>query len=748
VAIQIAAGMEAAHDQGVIHRDLKPANIVVTPEGRVKVLDFGLAKSLTGDADGMNLTHSPTVTSVGSVAGAILGTASYMSPEQARGQTLDQRTDVWAFGCVLYECLTGKRAFVGESLTDVLASIVGEEPDWTRLPAVPARVRELLRRTLTKDPRGRLRDAGEARVQLLLATSEPAETWTDERVGPAGSWPLRNVALAASFSVAALLAGLWIGSGHPADPSSETVSIKPSFHGMLHEFGADESPDQVTISPDGTRVAWSDRKGLHVRALGGELAPRTILRSWELRRAFAWSPDGLEIAFHDEGALWRIPAAGGTPIRFADFDGFVWTWLEWSDDGRIAYNVQEGIAAVSEGDERTILVEIDRAEVAHLHGFVLLPGGEGVLAVPHFAGGGKETVQLFRNAERKELLFTAGTEPGLMQVTPDGSLFWQEERQGLVWRVPLSLDKLEQRRESQLVAEDCYLPSLSIDGALAYLTREGEVSYELGWIDRNDGSFTPLGQRHALEIGRGLLSTDGRQIVFTTNQESSSETWVHDLERGLSTVRIKRDDGSASSLFFPDGRIGVTPHTTWVGTFVYSPSGKGEPESFPRLWGVSPDPAVFITRRWSVPGTSAYYLSGPGVEGGERLLLSGEHGERFHRLSNDGAWMLYSSKRTGARQVLLTRVPGTEEEEWRVSAEGGEAAWFGDENDEILFVNEHVVYRVALETAPVVRLGAPERLFDLPTNIVLTDYDGSSRLLGVRNSTGKSWLYVDTDWTK
>ncbi len=750
VCRQIAEGLEAAHEAGVVHRDLKPANVQVTPDGRVKILDFGLAKPIVPKATPEGTSSATPDSFLLTEDGLVLGTPTYMSPEQARGKPVDRRTDIWAFGCVLYECLSGKQTFAGESLSDVIALILGGEPDWKTLPAAtPRHVASLMQRCLDRDARQRLRDIGEARVQLALQANAPGLSRDHDGVGPPRSGRLRSIALTATVSLFSLIAGLWIGSDDPAGPSSETGSAKPSLHAILHEFEEDQSPERIAISPTGTRVAWAVRDGLYVRVLD-DPEPRKILEKGIEWGEFAWSPDGLEIAFIDDQALWRIPADGGAPSRFADFEGSSWTTLMWLEDGRIAHEVEEGIVAVSEEGERTMVVEIDKSEILHLHGFLVLPDGESALAVPHLVGGGAHTIDFFRKGKRKEIVPSAAGEPTLMRVTPAGHLFWKEEGRGLIWKVSVSLEGIERLGEPQLVAEDCYSPSVSCDGRLAYLAREGKMSQVLGWIDRSDGDFTSLGRRHETDIWGGHISSDEGQIVYTTNEKNGSETWVHDVERRVSTVRIQRDDGTAISRFFPDGRIGVTPITTKEGTFVYPPSGKGEPETFDGpIWGVSSDGAVFITAGWTQPGESPYYASGPGVEGGKRVLLSGEYREIFHRLSEDGAWMIYSSLRTGVRQVFLSRFPPTAQEEWSVSAEGAEAAWFGEASDEIFFVHEGVLNRVAFDARPVVRLGSPEALFRLPANLELLDYDGSDRFLAKRTSwPGKSRLYVDTDWAE
>ena len=322
IAKQIAEALEAAHEAGVIHRDLKPANIKVRPDGAVKVLDFGLAKALAGDVSGTDLSQSPTVTASGTREGVILGTAAYMSPEQARGKVLDRRTDIWSFGCVLYEMLTGHGAFLGETLSDTIAKILDHEPDWDALPTrTPPPVRRLLRRCLDKDPKQRLRDIGDARAEIREAMTASVTEAVVAMPVPRGVGRRQALPLALGISAIAIATtGLAVWSVmRPQVPS--LVRFEVAHDEPLPLFTALSSPD-IAISPNGEHIAYLTGsvgyggEQLHVRHL--ERLMSEVVAQGELNSPF-FSPDGASVGFYDRGGgtapvLLRVPVRGGTSV--------------------------------------------------------------------------------------------------------------------------------------------------------------------------------------------------------------------------------------------------------------------------------------------------------------------------------------------------------------------------------------------------------------------------------------------------
>src|SRR5512135_3303492 len=314
IARQIADALEAAHERGVVHRDLKPANVKVTPEGQVKVLDFGLAKALAGDASSPDMTHSPTITAEATQAGVVIGTAAYMSPEQARGKAVDKRADIWAFGVVLYEMLTGRKLFEGETVSDVLAGVLRAEIDWSKLPpTTPAAMRCVLRRCLDRDPKHRLRDIGDARIALEdLASTASLSSAAAEPVGAAPAsrpvWPWVAAVLAAVLFGAA--AGRFAFSPHrvPAPAVRFEVAV-PAVSG-------------AAISPNGRLLAIVSRGRLFVRDLD-RLELREIAGTEGAIRPF-WSPDSRTIAYGAKGKLWKVPAESGAPSVICELVGGLW----------------------------------------------------------------------------------------------------------------------------------------------------------------------------------------------------------------------------------------------------------------------------------------------------------------------------------------------------------------------------------------------------------------------------------------
>jgi eukaryotic-like serine/threonine-protein kinase len=323
ICLQLAEALEAAHEKGIVHRDLKPANLIVTPEGKVKVLDFGLAKDVataTGAAGGTAITGSPTLTSPGqnTQLGVIMGTAAYMSPEQARGKAVDKRADIWAFGCVLYEMLTGRRPFGGETVTDVLAAIVRSEPDWTALPPrIPVRLGLLLRRCLQKEPRQRLHDMGDARLEIddaMRAAPEPATA------APVRSGWKQAVPWAVSVILAAAAVGsVWTSGRRPSTSAPRTtrsaVTLPPKTNFVLGRGAA------LAFSPDGARVAYvaapaGGASRLYLRAL--DRMESTLLPDTEGATDPFFSPDSKWVAFFADHKLKKVSVLGGAPFVLCD----------------------------------------------------------------------------------------------------------------------------------------------------------------------------------------------------------------------------------------------------------------------------------------------------------------------------------------------------------------------------------------------------------------------------------------------
>jgi eukaryotic-like serine/threonine-protein kinase len=471
IAKQIAGALEYAHERGIVHRDLKPANIKVTADDAVKVLDFGLAKALEGDAESVDISSSPTLSNMATQAGIILGTAAYMSPEQAKGKKIDRRTDIWAFGCVLYEMLTGQQAFTGETVTDVLAAIVRAEPDWSQLPSsTPAHVRVLLRRCLQKDPKQRLRDIGDARISLEEVLSGSPESFTTAGISfsflrHALPWVLGGL------SAGALISGLLVWRFvAPASQSSLHFSAITNFAGVQA---------QPALSPDGRSVAFVSNRDGHYNVYvglihGGNLVKVTDDPNLKVRPS--WSPEGTELAYAEVNSsgvwdIWEVPALGGTPRRLV----LNASDPAWSPDGRsLAYENLANGAIWSVGIS---------GENAH----------QLIAPPPRFLG----TEPRFSPDARK-LAYAARPAGG----GPYGELAVADLDSG----------------KSELLTHDRALalsPAWSADGRSIYFCSSRGGTLNIWKIDADGGGLRQItageGDNAELDVSR-----DGKQIVFST----------------------------------------------------------------------------------------------------------------------------------------------------------------------------------------------------------------------------------------
>ena len=714
VARQVAEALEEAHEHGIVHRDLKPANVTLTPDGKVKVLDFGLAKAWKGESGdpvsgSAALSESPTLAHTGTAAGLILGTAAYMSPEQARGRAVDKRSDIWSFGVLLHEMLTGRRLFDGETVSDVLAGVLKSEVDWSGLPAAtPPGVRRLLGRCLERDPKRRLRDIGEARLLLeSAATAAGAEA-------PARDGRLRRglppvlVGIVALVAAALGAVAAWTLLSARAKPPHVVRLVHPLPAGH-HITGLG---DGLALSPDGTRIVYASDQRLYLRALDS-LDPVAIPGTEEATQPF-FSPDGEWLGFSAGGSLKKVSLRGGGAVTIAPVAGDA----SWARDGTILVDVSyRGVLRVpaAGGDPVTLVAP----ESGYFFGRPqVLPDGRSFLYTRGRAGGG-DTETLVRSLDRDDAVSVlrgaaARYAPGHLVFARGGRLH------------AIAFDPRARRTSgSPVVVEEVrnlnvyqqYYFALSDQGTLAYVP------------DLSDSTSTRLvavsaaGSASALPIEPRFLSDprlspDGTRLAVHL-QDDEDDVWVADPARG-SLMRLSSDPGEDETpAWSRDGRfIAWTATRADVARGIYkrAADASGGEEL---LWTTS---AHLHVNDWSPDGTTLLLE----IQGGEthadlyRLRLGAtpapevfvktRFGEHSGRISPSGRQVAYVSDESGREEVYLQAFPEPGGK-LQVSTSGGTQPLWSHDGRSLFFRGGGSVQAVAFTPGPPAAVSVPRALF-------------------------------------